>query len=159
MTAVTTVLIVPTTTFSEGVPRGSPAGRQAGAVQGAGGQLLPLGTTCTEGDLVHWGLTAPVSRPCSSQHLSLGSRHRISCKARQKGICDVIIIISVILCILKHPVGLIFSYRPQNKPVRTEQLTFYFLFFAIYIWFFFFNSFHFSADISTCLCIIPTFLL
>lgn len=60
----TTVLIVSTTTFSEVVPRGSPARGQAGAVQGAGRPpgprvfaVLPLGMARTEGDLAHWGLT------------------------------------------------------------------------------------------------------
>lgn len=111
--------------------------------------------------LEHWGLMGsqpplffptPVSGGLVLWVLNAAG---ISCKALQKGICDIIIIY-VTLCILKHSVRLIFSCHPQNTPVRTEQLTFFFLRFTFGS-FFFFSSFHFSTDIPTCLCITPTF--
>lgn len=131
LTAVTTVLIVPTTTCSEVVPEGPQRGVRPGLCGGAQSVILE-----------HWGLMGsqpplffptPVSGGLVLWVLNAAG---ISCKAPQKGICDIIIIY-VTLCILKHSVRLIFSCHPQNTPVRTEQLTFFFLRFTFGSFFFF----------------------
>ena len=63
----------------------------------------------------------------------------------------IVIIIYVALYSLKHSIKPIFSSNPQNKPVRTEW--FIITIFCCHFHLVLFYSFHFSAEISTYLCI------